>query len=111
MIEDAQRFELDAESMANLVEALRASVDGDQDNDGIWPEHVEIVRAFLTVCTQWRTVSAGGGMAPMMPLWIGLDYAAARVGLDAEGIAITPELWRGLRVMEDEARNELNRTE
>jgi hypothetical protein len=31
---------------------------------------------------------------------IGLDYAAARAGLEAEGIEVTPEVWRDLRAIE-----------
>jgi hypothetical protein len=78
------------------------------------------VQAFLCVSTQWRMSSAGGGgvagmgggaVLPIRPLWIGLDYAAVRVALEAEGIAITTELWRGLRIMEDEACATLNRDE
>ncbi len=110
-IEDARRFGFDPVSMAELVEALRDPADADEDDDGVWPEHIEIVQAFLAVDTQWRTVPAGGGFAPMMPIWVGLDYSAVRVGLEAEGIAITPELWRGLRVMEDEASHELNKAD
>ncbi len=99
--------------MAELIEALRdpADADVDRSNDGVWPEHVAIVQAFLAVCTQWRTTPAGGGFAPMMPIWIGLDYSAVRVALEAEGIAITTELWRGLRVMEDEATDALNKAD
>ncbi|MFH0299825.1 DUF1799 domain-containing protein [Bradyrhizobium sp. 31Argb] len=97
--------------MAELIEALRDPADVEDGNEGVWPEHVAIVQAFLAVCTQWRTAPAGGGFAPMMPIWIGLDYSAVRVGLEAEGIAITPELWRGLRVMEDEATDALNKAD
>jgi len=39
-------------------------------------------------------------MGPTMIYWAGLDYTAARAGLEGEGLAITPELWRGLRIME-----------
>lgn len=122
---------MDATSLANLREALddepqAATADTDPFSrlwakpkafDGIWPENVPVVRAFLAVCSQWRvTPVSGGGMmtpaggviAPTVPLYIGLDYAAARVGLDAELIEVTPTLWRGLRVMEAEACAALN---
>jgi len=41
--------------------------------------------------------------------YIGLDYTAVRVGLAAERIRVSPELWAGIRVMEVSARSELNR--
>lgn len=122
---------MDAISLVNLREALDgdASVTAtDRDPfapiwarpnafEGIWPENVAVVRAFLAVCSQWRVtpVSSGGMMtpagcviAPTVPLYIGLDYAAARAGLEAELIKVTPSLWQGLRVMEGEACKALN---
>lgn len=68
-----------------------------------------MVSAFLSVETQWRTVAIGGGFAPSRLLWLGLDYTAVRAGLEAEGFAVTPELWRDLRLMEAAALSELNR--
>lgn len=122
---------MDATSLANLRDALddetpAATTDADpfariwaRPNafEGVWPENVAIVRAFLAVCSQWRVtpVSSGGMMtpagnviAPTVPLFIGLDYAAVRTGLDAELIEVTPTLWQGLRVMEGEACQALN---
>lgn len=84
---------------------------------GIWPSSLPVAQAFFAVSLQWRVVSRGGGgfagmfggmVEPMRPFFIGLDYGAVRAGLDAEGIAVTPELWRGLRAMEDEACSVLN---
>lgn len=84
----------------------------------MWPHHVGIVIAFLEVATQWRMAARGGGglssgfggvIAPIRPIWIGLDYAAVRVALDIEGIEITRELWWGLRIMEDAASALLNK--
>lgn len=60
-------------------------------------------RAFLAVSTQWRAV---GGLGPAR--FIGLDYAAARTGLDAEGIEVTPALWADLRLIELGALEALN---
>ncbi len=114
VIEDARRFGMDAEQLANLAGALNPPA---ATGGGIWPENVAIVCAFLAVSTQWRTVPRGGGgfaspfggaVAPIAPMFIGLDYAAARAGLDGDGIIVTPELWRGLRVMEAEACSVLN---
>jgi len=47
-------------------------------------------------------------MAPSRAYWIGLDYSGVSVGLRGDGIEETPDLWRGLRVMEAAARNMLN---
>jgi hypothetical protein len=54
----------------------------------LWPGQEAPVRAFLAVATQWRQ----GGT--------GLDYAGCRAGLEAEGITVTPDIWRGLRAIE-----------
>lgn len=106
VLDAAQRFEMDAESIA----ALRAVLDATPD-DGtceVWECNWPIVEAFLAVSSQWRMTSIGGGMAPVLPVYVGLDYSAARVGLDAAGIEVTPGLWSGLRVMEAAACAALN---
>lgn len=41
-------------------------------------------------------------------VWIGLDYAAARQGLDLAGIDVTPALWDEVRRIEGGAMEELN---
>lgn len=41
-------------------------------------------------------------------VWVGLDYAAARAGLDLAGLTITPEIWAQVRLIEAGAREELN---
>jgi len=41
-------------------------------------------------------------------VWIGLDYTAARAGLELAGISITPECWSDVRVIEEGALMELN---
>lgn len=73
----------------------------------MWPQNVPVVRAWLAVSTQWRTaplpLPLGGG-----PYWIGLDYAGVVAGLGALGIVVTPQLWSGLMIMEDEAIRALN---
>jgi len=78
------------------------------DEFGVWPEHWDIVAAFLSVATQWKVVSLGGGFEPSRIRVIGFDYAAVRAGLDAEAFQVTPDLWRGLRVMESAACAALN---
>lgn len=110
MLDDARRFNFAPELLTEISEAL--SQTAIEEQDGVWPDNWPIVQAFLAVATQWRVATIGGGMAPALPILIGLDYAAVRVALDAEAIGVTPELWRGLRVMEDEAvkaTNEVDR--
>lgn len=76
--------------------------------DGLWPEHAAAFEAFLAVSTQWRTTQIGGGMAPVRTIYVGLDYAAVRAGLDGFGIAQSPTLWQSLRIIEAAARDALN---
>lgn len=55
---------------------------------GLWPGQEAAALAFLAVASQWR------------PECTGLDYAGCRAGLEAEGITVTPDIWRGLRAIE-----------
>lgn len=66
------------------------------------------MEAFLFVSTQWRVVQQDGGMAPGRTLYLGLDYAAVAAGMTGAGLETSPEIWRGLRMMEAAARNVLN---
>ncbi|MBV1918998.1 MAG: DUF1799 domain-containing protein [Sphingomonadaceae bacterium] len=70
----------------------------------IWPENWNIVLAFAAIATQWRTVPLATGRLH----YVGLDYASARAGLDAQQIEVTPELWTGIRTMETAARQAAN---
>jgi hypothetical protein len=70
---------------------------------GVWPENRQAVEAFLACQTQWRVLA---GFKQV--LFIGLDYAGARAALDALAIAITPDLWRDLQIMEAAAAHALN---
>lgn len=99
---------MDAESVANLAEALRSQAAPSAGYGGIWPENADTVHAFLCVQSQWRTATIGGGFGPSVVLYLGLDYASVRVALDAMQIAVTPDLWSGLHVMEAEACAVLN---
>lgn len=109
-MEGARAAGLDAQSLAELREAIAAggTIAEDDEFSRIWPDNVATVEAFLAVATQWRVVACGGGLAPTVPIYIALDYCAVRTGLDAENIVVTPELWRGLRVMESAAAAALN---
>uniref|UniRef100_A0A974ABJ9 DUF1799 domain-containing protein n=2 Tax=Bradyrhizobium quebecense TaxID=2748629 RepID=A0A974ABJ9_9BRAD len=99
---------MDPASLSHLTAALQAEPTPDGE-EGVWPENVATVQAFLAVSTQWRVVSIGGaGFAPALPMFIGLDYASVRVSLDAIGMTVTPALWRGLQIMETAAGQALN---
>jgi hypothetical protein len=101
---------MDARSLFDLQETLRqldTRSRGD-DADGVWAENWAIVQAFLTVTTQWRVAAIGGGLVPGRLIVMGFDYAGVCAGLHAAGIAATPELWRGLRIMEEAAAAALN---
>jgi len=109
---------MDADSLAALRETIEGNAPTiDEEFARVWPDNVPIVEAFLAVATQWRVLAcspggaigpAGGAIGPTVPVYIALDYAAVRAGLDAENIEVTPELWRGLRVMESSAAAALN---
>lgn len=100
---------MDAASIANLRAAMEVDAGSiDADVVDVWPEHWDIVQAFLASATQWRVVGLGGGFEPSRIRFIGFDYAAVRAGLGAEEIQVSPDLWRGLRVMESAACAALN---
>ncbi|RJF70866.1 DUF1799 domain-containing protein [Rhodopseudomonas palustris] len=110
-MDEARALGLNDTSLAQLLDALAgacAQFEASNETDGVWPENWDTVKAFCAVATQWRVVSVGGGDAPARAVFVGLDYTAARAGLDAEAIAVTPALWAGLRVMEAEACTALN---
>lgn len=79
-----------------------------EEFEGLWPDHEPAWRAFAAVSGQWRTqaLSSLGGAAM---IWLGLDYTAARAGLEMAGIDITPDLWAEVRIIEAAAAEELNR--
>ena len=62
---------------------------------GLWAVHQPALVAFLAVCTQWRVIADDAGL-----IYLGLDYAAADVGLRRAGIETTSDLWADLRVIE-----------
>lgn len=75
------------------------------DAEGVWPEHVPALTAFLAVSGQWRVLARQGQPDRVL----GLDYAAAEAGLRLAGIAVTPDTWTELRLIEAGARDALNR--
>jgi len=55
-----------------------------------------VVQLFLALSTQWR-------VHPMAGARLGLEYGAVRQTADMLGIAVTPDLFDDLRVMEGAA--------
>lgn len=70
----------------------------------VWPDNMPIVDAWLIVCSQWRATAMANGQV----LWLGLDYASAKVALDGAGVTLTVDQWAGLRLMERIAAAALN---
>lgn len=75
------------------------------EGEGVWPDHLEAVTAFLAVSTQWRVLAGEGGA-----YWLGLDHAAAKAGLDLAGISLTPAQWADVQMIEAGAKAALNET-
>lgn len=93
------------------IAALKALLANGRTGDafaGVWPVNRKALDAFLVAATQWRTGIAMTEKGVLKTLWIGLDYAAAKVAMDAAGIALDAATLAGLRVMEIVARKELN---
>lgn len=104
---DARAFGLDAESIEK-VRRWHRSTGGAGPRDGVWRGNAEIVELFLLVATQWRVVNVPAARGGLRAHAIGLDYAAVAAGLAGAGVRATPELWRGLMIMEAAARDALN---
>ena len=74
----------------------------------IWEEHIPAWRAWCAISGQMRTETIST-MESARVVWLGLDYAAAKVGLDLAGIGVSPEEWNEVRTIEGAAVEELNR--
>lgn len=92
---DAALFGLPQEAVAGL--AARSGF------AGVWPDNLPAALAFCAAGTQLRTASAGAGV-----VFIGLDYAAAKVAWEASAIGMTPEIFAGVRLIEAGAVEALN---
>lgn len=79
-------------------------MDDPGDQDGLWPEHRQAAEAFMRIRNQWTVLPVFGGA----PIWVGLDYTAARNGLEMAGYDITPEFWSEIQLIEQGARAALN---
>lgn len=66
------------------------------------------MNAFLAVWSQWIVVPVVTALGVASFYYSGLNYAGVRAGLKGDGTKITPELWRGIKVMERAARAVLN---
>lgn len=98
-IEDAKAFGFPAEVIVQLQQS-----DVHAGNVDIWSVNWPIVQAFTAIATQWRTAPMGlGGHR-----YLGLDYAAAKAGLELAGITLCPGQWKGVRMMERAATEHLN---
>lgn len=69
----------------------------------LWEAHRPAWEAFAAVAGQWRTVPR-----EHRTVWLGLDYQAAQAGLALAGIAVDPETWAEVRMIEAGARGALN---
>lgn len=76
-----------------------------EESFGLWAEHEPAWSAWCAVSSQWRVAVGGLGGA----VWLGLDFAAARVGLDLAGLQVSPQVWTEMRLIEAGAQEELNR--
>jgi hypothetical protein len=89
------------------IAAIARKVGGDGDREGVWPDNVAAVEAFLLVASQWRTVMRET-VAGIRIHYMGLDYGAAHAGLALAGVAVDPRTWWRVRVIEAAAREALN---
>ncbi len=91
----------EAESGVALLAAMGMNKDQietqlKQSDDVTWihPANWKTLQLFIAMQTQWRTSMSGA---------TGLDYAALPMAARGEGIRLTRNRFRGIRVMEREA--------
>ncbi len=78
------------------------------DEDGLWPDHVPVLEAFILCDTQWRVLPMTGPDFVTRIRYLGLDYAGCRAALELGGVTVTPDLFAALQVMERAAAAEHN---
>ena len=76
---------------------------GTPDLFPVHPRNWQILTAFMAVRTQWTPAPFRGVL--------GLNYQGVEVALRALQITITPELWRGITLMEGAALEKMNEFE
>ena len=74
----------------------------------IWEDHIPAWNAWCAIGGQMRGLSIST-LAGAYVEWLGLDYGAAKAGLDLAGIEVSPKIWNEVRVIEGAAIEELNR--
>ena len=104
MLDQAEVIGLDEASIARLAADLNDDAD---DGEGVFELNVPAVTAFLQVGSQWRTAIEPTQFG-FRTRWVGLDYQAVLAALGALGVAVTPELFGDLQVMENAAVHALN---
>jgi len=77
---------------------------GRDDAEGIWPENLKAVTAYLQVQSQWRII----GQADGTRFAVGLDYAGVKAGLKLAGVKVTKKLMADLQFIELGARAAMN---
>lgn len=76
-----------------------------EEDIGVWNINVAAVTAFLSIDSQFRVTARGTGSV----LVTGLDYTGVQAGLALAGIAVTPQVWGDIQLIETGAVAELNR--
>jgi hypothetical protein len=85
--------------------ALLGDVAEETDDDGVWPENLPAIAAFIACATQWRVVALADGTTRAT----GLDYAGCRAALDALDVNVSPDLWSDVQMIEGGAIAALNK--
>ncbi|MBP0483939.1 DUF1799 domain-containing protein [Sagittula sp. M10.9X] len=80
----------------------------DEGHEGVWPEHVPAVEAFLAIGDQWDILQITSPMGAPGLHYRGLDPLRAEASLRLAGIEMTPKLWAEVRAIEQGARDALN---
>lgn len=75
-----------------------------ETEDGVWPEHVEALETFLLLSDLWRLNPRDNANH----VFLGLDRVQAEAELRLCGIAVTPERWSEIRLIELGATGALN---
>lgn len=94
----------DAEDDARRWGLALEGPDAPGPENGLWPEHVPALEAFLAVATQWRVTAPRLGPLVVM----GLDYGACEAGFRLAGMEMAPGLWAEVRAIESGAIAAMN---